>query len=175
MTCIVGLVCEGVVWIGADSLTTNPYGITAINTYPKLFRSGDFLIACTGSQRIGEIMQHVFEPPACETRNISQYMVRDFVATMQECMDKANAKEEFKESESAFLVGFKGRLFCVKCKYGVEEPTCGYEALGSGGEVALGVLWATRETPPMSRVELALEASAAHNAYVGKPFVIESI
>jgi ATP-dependent protease HslVU (ClpYQ) peptidase subunit len=180
MTCIVGLVdSDGKVYIGADSLTTNDYGIAQINMYPKLAFNGDFLIGCTGSARIAEIIHHVFDPPAysIETDNIDKYMVKAFVPAMQECIDKANAKEEHKETGSGFLIGFQGRLFCIKSKYAVEEPSCGYEAVGSGGEVALGVLYATREVgyTPDFKIRLALEASAVHNAYVRAPFIIETI
>jgi ATP-dependent protease HslVU (ClpYQ) peptidase subunit len=181
MTCVVGLADKesGKVFIGADSLTANDYGITQVNMYPKIAFNGDFLIGCAGSARVAEIMHHIFEPPAFsfESDNIDQYMVKSFVPAMQECIDKANAKEEQKETGSCVLIGLKGRLFCIKSKYAVEEPSCGYEAIGSSGEVALGVLWATRDRdiPPDWRIELALKASAEHNAFVREPFLIKSV
>ena len=176
MTCIVGLVEENHVYIGADSLGTDDYHRTHISTFKKLFRKGDFLIGCSGSIRMIELLQYVFVAPEfSESDDVNSYMVSKVAEEIKSCFEKAALKED---DRGGILVGFKGRLFFIDgYNYQIEEDVCGYRATGCASDFAVGVLWATRglDMPALSRVEFALEASAEHNAYVRRPFIIESI
>lgn len=177
MTCIVGLVdAEDKIWMGGDSATVSTeYGLTHESFYRKVAHNGDFLIGTAGSARIGQILKNIFEPPPCDG-DVRQYMARDFVRAMRECIEKEDAKEQYKESE--ILIGYKGRLFYIGCNYMVSEPQGGYFAIGCGQEVALGVLYTVRrllDCNPEDTVKLALCASEKFNAYVRHPFYLETI
>lgn len=183
MTCIVGLVDNesGKVFMGADSIGIDERGGSSINAYKKLFRVDDFLIGCSGSPRPPQLLQYQFKPPEYneyeldEKDAIACYMVTKFIDALRECLDKAKLKDE---DRAYLLVGFKGRLFGVyQDDYQVEESERGYNAIGIGGEIAMGSLYATRDVgyTPDFKVRLALEASAEHNAHVRAPFIIESI
>jgi hypothetical protein len=180
MSCIVGLVEDKTVYMGADSIAVDENGGTLLNTYPKLFHNGDFLIGYTGSIRPGQLLQFAFKPPVFEVpvHNVPYYiagfMVTEFIPALQECIEKAKLKEE--DSKFIMLVGFHGRLFCIYGQnYQIEESAGPYNAIGCGGDLAIGSLYTSTADPPMTRVDLALQAAAAHNAHVREPFLIESI
>ncbi len=177
MTCIVGISdsVDGKVWMGADSATVNEYGFAHQNNYQKLGRNGDFLIGTAGSARVGQLVKHVLEPPPCDG-DIYQYMVKDFVNAVRECIEKAKAEEEYKQGQ--ILVGFKGRLFYIGGNYMVSENSTGYFAIGVGQEVAMGALYTVKRFLNMeacAEVNFALRTAEELNAYVRAPFHIESI
>jgi hypothetical protein len=178
MTCVVGISAGETVWMGADSLGTGNIGNCSINVYKKLFRTGNFLIGCAGSPRLGQLLQYAFDPPDCEKNlphDISCYMVTKFVDSLRKCLDAEKLKDEEK---GYFLIGFKGRLFGVyQDDYQIEEDACGYNAIGIGSDLAMGSLYTTHgmDMSPRKRIEMALYASEKHNCHVQHPFVIESI
>ena len=54
--------------------------------------------------------------------------------------------------------------------------SAGYDAIGSGDNLAIGSLHTTRHlTDPRLRVQQALEAAVAHNAAVAEPFAFVSV
>src|SRR6266705_789907 len=174
MTCVVGLVSDEKVYIGSDSLGTDENGKTLISTYGKIIRLGDFLIGKAGSIRMGQILQYSFKPPVCETEDTACYIATLFVEEMRACFDKYGLKDD---DRGVMLVGFKGRLFYISVhNYQIEDEECGYNAIGSATDIALGSLYTTEGVAdwlPGSRVKMALEASEKHNANVRGPFVIE--
>ncbi len=64
MTCIVGLVHEGVVYMGGDSAaTSSAYLNQTILATEKVFRNGEFLIGAAGSERASLLLRHSLSPP----------------------------------------------------------------------------------------------------------------
>jgi ATP-dependent protease HslVU (ClpYQ) peptidase subunit len=102
-------------------------------------------------------------------------MVTAFIDAVRESLkDGGYAKEkEEREKGGTFLVGVQGRLFCVERDYQVEEAKIGYHAVGNGGKIALGALYATQsiEMPPRQRLEIALQAAAYHSSDTRPPFL----
>lgn len=176
MTCIVGVVENGTVYIGGDSAGSNSIHQLTIRKDKKVFRNGDFLIAGTGPFRLIQLLRYSFEPPKRETDDIERYMATTFVDAIRECFKaggyawKSSERESF---EGKFLIGYQNRLFIIEGDYQVEEATYPYNAVGSGTDVALGVLYATPDIQAMKRVELALKAAEQHNTTVRAPFHIE--
>ena len=82
-------------------------------------------------------------------------------------------KEHDAESGGCFLVGYRGNLYLIGSDYQVGRPSPGYDAVGCGGDVALGALFAS-SGPPSKRVKTALRAAASHNAGVRGPFKVVS-
>jgi hypothetical protein len=77
------------------------------------------------------------------------------------------------EFGGTFLVGFKGRLFRIADDFQVGESEHGFDACGSGEDVALGSLFSTRLLTARSaqeRLEEALRAAETFNAGVRGPF-----
>ena len=57
MTCIVGLVHNGIVYIGGDSAAITIDGVQFLRSDPKVFIKEDFLIGFTSSYRMGQLIR----------------------------------------------------------------------------------------------------------------------
>lgn len=177
MTCIVGLVEDGKVYIGGDSAGVAGYSLT-IRKDKKVFQVGNVLIGGTSSFRMLQLLQHAFELPEYDPEtNLDKYMATTFVDALRQCFKDGGyaSKSNEQESGGTFLIGFHGRLFEIEADYQVGEPLDGYAAIGCGAEIAHGAMFATPDMQPKKRIELALQASERHNAGVRGPFHIETL
>lgn len=179
MTCIVGVVHDGVVYIGGDSAGVDGrYGLV-VRSDRKVFRSGHFVMGFTSSFRMGQLLQYGFSPPPPrEGMDTFEYMVTEFVDTARNRMKTGGftAVKDSVEEGGTFLVGYRGRLFHIADDFQVGESTHGFDACGCGDLIALGSLRATRDwTDPRSRVIEALETAEQFSAGVRGPFFIEAL
>jgi ATP-dependent protease HslVU (ClpYQ) peptidase subunit len=169
---------EGKVSIAGDSAAVGGLSLT-IRKDRKVFRNGDFLIGGTTSFRMLQLLNHAFVPPGYpswdEEHTIECYMATTFVNAVRDCLKAGGFAQKSNEQESGgmFLVGFQGRLFCIYSDYQVQEALDGYDAIGCGSDIALGVLYATPTMKSKKRLELALQAAEHHSAGVRAPFIIE--
>lgn len=176
MTCIVGLVHEGVVYIGADSAGVAGYSLT-VRADAKAFTNGPFIMGFTGSIRMGQLLRYQLSPPRrFPGEDLQQYMVNDFVDAVRACLKNGGYASKLNEVEEGgtFLVGCEGALCTVFSDYQVAVSVDGYAAVGSGHDIAKGVLYATPGLPPEQRVLMALQAAERFNAGVRGPFHIVS-
>lgn len=181
MTCIVGLVDEegGKVYMGGDSAVSS----FVIQTFvqKKVFRHGDFLIGYSGSVRMLQLLQFAFAPPEHPTEMSSErYLTTLFVDELRKLLKETGNAAKVNEQETStgsFLVGYRGRLFRIGFDYAMVEVADGFDAIGSGNEVALGAMYATRHMSlvPQKRLELALCAAADLCFGVRAPFTIEVV
>ena len=175
MTCIVGLVHEGTVFIGGDSAGVAGLSLV-VRADEKVFRNGDFLMGFTTSFRMGQLLRYSLKPPRRHPDDdIHQYMVVDFVNAVRGCLKAGGyaSKEDEVESGGTFLVGYAGHLFTVNSDYQVGIPEDGFAAVGSGQDIARGALFATQgQATPRDRVLTALRSAERFNAGVRGPFHI---
>lgn len=177
MTCIVGLVHRGSVYIGGDSASVQGW-TSRITRLPKVFRTGPFLIGYTTSFRMGQLLQYGLTVRARRPDEAEMdFMVTEFAERVRLLLkERGVAKVESNaESGGQFLVGYAGRLFSVQQDFQVNEMADGYDAVGSGAELALGAMRALDRTAPAARVRRALEVSAHFNMGVCAPFFVKSI
>lgn len=179
MTCVVGVRQEGVVYIGADSLSSDRVE-AQVRQDPKVFALGEFAIGFTSSWRMGQMLRYHFNPPTIpDDLDLHAYMVLHFVEELRTVAKKAAITEVQNSVESLgkFLVGIRGRLFCVEADFQVSEAVQDYAAVGSGAAYALGAMFLQRHYMPGVRLpaaelERALEAAAEHSPYVRRPWCI---
>lgn len=176
MTCIVGIAHEGRVWMGGDSAGVDGMALE-VRADKKVFRNGPFVIGFTSSFRMGNLLQYALTPPRRHTADdVYKFLVTDFVDAVRSCLKAggyATAKDGG-EVGGAFLVGYEGRLFSVQEDYQVAETSTGFDACGSGGQIARGSLFSTIGQPPEDRIKIALAAAEQYNAGVRSPFVVIS-
>lgn len=176
MTCIVGLVDKGKVWIGGDSAGIAGWSRT-IRKDQKVFHNGEFLMGFTTSFRMGQLLRFKFKPPTpVEGIDDYEYLCTAWIDAVRECLKSGGFSHVDKNREEGgmFLVGWRGRLFSVDSDFQVGEPQLGYDAVGCGEDIALGALFAT-DGPPRRRVLTALKAAENFSIGVAGPFVIKSI
>ena len=176
MTCIVGLVSGGKVYIGADSLASNGFD-KEVRKEPKVFENGEYLIGCSGSIRMMNILKWRFNPPTLKDGDdIHKFMCLDFVSEMKDCLLDSGCSE--KEglwdigTNSEILVAIKGRLFKIQYDFQVAEYK--YTACGSGEYHALGCMYYVDKTKPKKAIKKALSAAENFVVSVQRPFVIMS-
>lgn len=179
MTAIVGLVEEGRIYLGGDSACTT--SVIQRQVMPKVFHVGEMLFGYSGPVRMCQILRHAFTPPHHpDGMGVESYLATSLIDAIREiAKDKGNAYKHNEEeyTNGRFLVGYRGRLFDINADYSYLEPEAGYTCIGSGGDVALGAMYATRkmQMEPYARIKLALSAASAYCNGVRGPFVIEEM
>ncbi len=108
MTCIVGIEFDGKVFMGCDSASVNGWYNMSIETGPKVFHRGEFLIGFTSSWRMGQLLQYhlsVREQGKKETNHA--YMILAFAETVRTLMKGhgyAKVENNKEEGGSSWLV-----------------------------------------------------------------------
>ena len=166
MTCIVGRVHDGKVTIGADSIGAAHYDYT-IRKDKKLFRLGEFVIGCTSSYRMIQLIQYKMHPPVIpDDMELHEYMVVHFVEELRRVLkDGGYAQiDNNVEKGGQFLVGIRGCLFRVDSDFQVGESVCGMDSIGCGQDYALGAMFSGAD------LERALEVAEKCSCGVKGPF-----
>ena len=177
MTCIVGLVDSGRVWMGGDSAGTAGWDLI-VRADRKVFRNGPYVMGFTTSYRMGQLLRHGFEAPVPpkSSGDLEAFMATSFVDAVRERLKAGGwaSKNNEQEEGGDFLVGVGGRLFEVCSDYQVGESLNGYAAIGVADQVAHGALFASEGRTAADRVVLALAAAERFSGAVRRPFVVRS-
>jgi hypothetical protein len=178
VTCIVGLVDDGGVWFGGDSMTAAGWEATIMRG-PKIFQHGPLLMGTTGTCRIAQLLEwRLAVPPLPTDTNWYRWVATDLTDAIRTCLkDGGHAKQDNGQEAAggnAILIGVAGHLFELADDYGLVEAACGYDAIGCGQAYARGALFASAESglPPARRIQQALEAAEAFSAGVRGPFTV---
>ncbi|STO12699.1 Uncharacterised protein [[Flavobacterium] thermophilum] len=179
MTCIVGLVHNGVTYIGADSLASNSY-MKTVRKDKKVFKLKDTpsaVIGFTTSYRMGQLLMYATGLINPKDKPINhEYIVKKFIPKVIELFENGGfSKDHSGEKEGGtFLLGYKDKLFKIESDYQVSESIDNYMACGNGEAFALGSLMTTENTnlSPYKRIRLALQAASKFAIGVEPPFYI---
>lgn len=181
MTCIIGLVTDKDVYMGADSAAVGGYDIRTVK-HPKVFRINNrvdnFLIGCTGSFRMKQLLQHRLNLSVQGGQTDFHYMVFSFAEAVRKLLKNYGFSEidSNQEKGGTFLVGYHHSLYTVQRDFSVLEYTDDYHAVGCGADYALGALRVVpRNGPPRQRIEMALRVAAHFSNGVTGPFKILSL
>ncbi len=180
MTCIVGYIDNkfGKVYIGGDSAGVTGNDIVARKDV-KVFKNGQFIIGCTTSFRMIQILRFKFKPPKLlATRDVYEYMCTDFIDAVRTSFSDSGFMQTAKhgdEQGGQFLVAYKDRLFEIGVDFQVGEHADGYTSLGHGSKYALGAIHSVYDNSavrPYDRVRMALNAATHFSGAVCEPFTI---
>lgn len=142
MTCVVAVVSDGRVVMGADSAGVSGYDLR-VRTDHKVFNNGPYVLGFTTSFRMGQLLRYAFKPPIpAAGADVAAFMATTFVNQVRLCLKEGGyaAKHDERESAGTFLVGFCGRIFKIVDDYQVGESDDGFDACGCGESYALGAL-----------------------------------
>lgn len=177
MTCVVGLVQRGKVYMGVDSAAVQGWTRRA-SKVSKVFRRGPFLIGYTTSFRMGQLLEHhLVVKPQAEGQSDMSFMVTQFIEAVRVLLkEKGFTKVEANtEKGGQFLVGYKQQLYSVDSDFQVGHQAEFFDAVGSGAEFALGAMKALERVSPQRRIRRALEIAAHFNMGVCAPFTIKTL
>lgn len=173
MSCIVAIIEDGSVVMGADSAGVAGLFVS-VRKDPKIFRVGEFLIGYTSSFRMGQILGYSLVPPEHPAdMDTARYMATLFVDAVRAALSAGGfaRKENETEAGGEFLIGYRGRIFHIHDDYQVGEAVLPYDAVGCGSEIALGSMYSTVGYAE-HRVRKALEAAQEFSGGVRAPFLI---
>jgi hypothetical protein len=163
------------VLIGGDSAGMSGWTRTH-RADPKVFTNGGYVIGFTDSFRMGQLLRFADLPKPLDRTgdDLDRFLITDFVNGVRQILKDGGwaKKDNEREDAGTFLVGVNGRLYKVDDDYQVGRSLDGYDACGSGWDVALGALHATAELEPVTRVGRALGAAAHHSGSVHPPFTV---
>lgn len=180
MTCIIGFVKDGKVFIGGDSA-----GVAGLNYHiredKKVFKKKDMVFGFTSSFRMGQILRYCFDIPDHDPkRDDFDYLCTDFIdGLIKSFKDKGYARTENDEvSGGVFLVGYKGNLYQIYSDFQVAKIQRPFDACGCGERYALGameVMTKDKSQDPEKIITEALIVAESYSAGVRGPYNIVSI
>lgn len=178
MTCIAAITNGEQVWMGGDAAATR-CSRKYVLPRKKVWISGEFIIGVAGLASLSQTLHYTFDlPPLEEGQTIESWLTGTLPKAIRNCPDFKTEKTEHHDIEGEILIGHRGRLFHYDVSLAWGEAT-DYEAIGSGGEFALGalhVLGGERRTEnPVESLIAALEAASTHAVGVAPPFTILSV
>lgn len=175
MTCIVGIIKGDEVLIGADSAGVGGGDIT-IRRDKKVFCNNGFVIGCTSSFRMIQLLQFSFKPPKIKRKSLFEYMCTDFINEVRKCFVDGGYIQRYEDGDEkggSFLVGVNGRLFNIQDDFQVAESVLDFDAIGCGYAYALGSLLSTENAglTEKKRLKTALKSASRFSTGVEPPFV----
>jgi hypothetical protein len=129
MTCIVGYVSkeENRAYIGGDSAAVSGYEVR-VRRDEKVFRVGKFVIGCTSSYRMMQLLRYSFKPPRIPGgADLHEYMCTLFIDKVRECLMENGFEMDSEETGEVFLVAYENRLFSVSVDFQVGESVDGFD------------------------------------------------
>ena len=179
MTCIVGYKKDGIVYIGADSA-----GVAGLDVEtrvdPKVFRVNEFIIGCTTSFRMIQLLRYSLVLPELKAdADIYKYMCTEFVDAVRDCFERGGylgMDKESREDGGTFIVGVRDRMFTVGDDFQIGEMQDPYDSVGCGESYAIGAMEGVLKSgvswSPEEIVTAALETAAKRSGGVLPPFLL---
>lgn len=160
-TCIVGWIEDRpaaktvTIHMGADTQVCHTSHFSKSHGYEKVFENKDFLIGVTGDVYAANLLRHVWAPPSRETEQTDlEYLHKTVVPDLRKLFKDNghlythDGKEMITET---ILLAYDKRLYTVSSDFCILECLRGYEAIGCGGDYALGVCYALRRDEKRAR------------------------
>lgn len=179
MTCIVGLIDNGSIYMGGDSAGVAGLSIS-VRLDEKVFQNGPMLIGGTTSFRMLQLLRYKLDPPKqTVSQDDMKYMCTDFIDSVRKCF--TDNEFGYKDERNAFndggnfLVGYNGKLYQIWGDFQVGISSQPFDAVGCGKDLALGAMYVNSHLYPEERIKLALEVASTFNAGVVAPFIIKKL
>jgi ATP-dependent protease HslVU (ClpYQ) peptidase subunit len=152
-------------------------GDSKIYSHPdmvKVVTNGNFIVGAAGDVRALQVILHTWKPPtavAKDKENIFQFMISKVVPSLKQQLNDyglLDTKSSDKEFELYVLIAFNGNIFEIDSDFAVSRSDSGYYGIGTGGDYALGALYAGA-TP-----EQAASIAALNDSKTAEPFITET-
>lgn len=180
MTCVIGMIKDDKVYIGADNVGANSSTKISRNDL-KVFKKDDMLIGCSSSYRMINLLQYQLQMPLRDNKlTDDEYMYISFIESVRYLFKKGGYTfiNNNVESGGNFIVGYNGKLYEIQEDFQIEKPSDNFCCIGSGSYYAYGAMKILVENKLLSAEEIltkALEVSEYYNPFVRKPFHILSL
>ena len=178
MTALLGY-SDGVhIWVGADSAASDGGWSRFTIRERKVWRAGDFLFACTGRMRIGQLLQSCFVPPEHHYQVAPiDYFVAQFIPALQALLKEHNETMTSDASNTGLIIGYCGTIYHLDSWFNINAVEPQIIGDGSGGDTARGAFQAFLDCgiEPREAMLKALQVAADYELTVAPPFYVETI
>jgi len=171
MSCLIGIVEDNIIYIGAESQATGDDGSIRPIFCDKMIRNGEYVFGFTGSVRAGRILKEAtFQPPE------DVELLGESIRLLYKQVGLTTEGDMGDQCTSNLLIAHKGKLYEMLIDFQVNEPMYDYITVGSGSVYALGSLHSCTDLglTPEERITLALDAAIEFDAMCGYPIVIRN-
>jgi hypothetical protein len=169
MSVAVGVETDGGVWLGADSCVSFD-GLQDV-AGGKLVNKGSWAAAVVGYGRTDQLIRHELSIPGpVSDEHVMSWAITSLVPALRQLasehgpwvpiLDADDLDERLQKVGFQALVAAAGVLLHVDEAFCVHRSNRGYFAIGAGGEVALGALYATHPLDARNRCMVAVRAAA---------------
>ena len=187
MTCIVGLVDNGTIWLGSDSAGSGEHDEQEILKNPKVFAKRDakknlWLVGFCGRYRLGQLIEHSLVLPSVPNdingNQLVGFLVNEFVKDLRRSLRENGAIAESQKNRMEYcpgdvIIGINREIFTMDEYFQILVPSNSFTSIGNGSAAAFGALAATKNLlGPEERVLAALEAAQEYISNVSDPFLI---
>ena len=173
MTTIIGVEYANRCVVLADSRVVGDTKIYAHPDMVKVITNGNFIIGTAGDVRAIQVILHSWKPPSLISKdkdNLFSFIINKVVPSLKQLLvDNGilDSKPSDKEFELYILLAINGSIFEIDSELSVSRSNAGYYAIGTGGDYALGALYAGA-TP-----EQAIAIAALNDSKTAEPFITE--
>ena len=178
MTCVIGVIDNNKVYIGADSASIAGYHHTVRNDN-KIFKNTsvdgvEYIFGCSGSYRMAQLLQYSLIIPQNLKSTVHHFMCTDFIEEVRKLFKDSGYSTITSNNESCdkFLVGVNNLLFFIDSDFQVVD--CVIEATGIGNYYSLAAYKALENEPYTveEKIYKSLEIAEFFNIGVCSPFHI---
>jgi 20S proteasome alpha/beta subunit len=166
MTCIVGIVDKGVIYIGADRGASDEESIISLSR-PKIHVRDGWIFGYSGSLGTGQLLEIIDLP--IPDKDVYRLIRKDIVSAMKSAIEDYGNGDS--DHASDFLIGADGMLFEFNTSdWSVAEVK--ETAVGSGGPFALGSLYTSKHLSVEDRIKTAVESAIQYSPTCQSPIDI---
>jgi ATP-dependent protease HslVU (ClpYQ) peptidase subunit len=170
VTCVIGMVREGKVWLAGDSAASDGTAQITSIMERKVFLWGAMAVGFAGAFRGAQVLRYALKPMNAAPEAPMGWLVRTFIPRLKTAFERHEVVGE--DLIPDLLVGIGGRLFEVSSDLEVIESRDGVAAIGSGAPYALGALAAIgRSNRPDTALACALSIAERYCPGVKGPFL----
>ncbi len=149
MTTIAAIQGDGWAVVGYDSRVTEDNRIFVLpKDAGKVVKNGPYIFGAAGDMRAVNLLAHTFKPPVPAANDygvkLDRFISSKFIPALKTCFDDAQYGEKG-EQDSTVLVVIHGRIYEIGSGYDWCHDVEGIYGLGSGGNYALGAMYAALE------------------------------
>ena len=185
MTCIAAMVGQDdTIYMAGDrrlSGEDTKLDMTESKVFVHSWKYGKILVGVAGSLRLLQVVKNfkwggkswpesanMMEP--ADIHNVVLNVVRCLTTLLADFGLVQPDDEGELTMSGVILIGSRGKLYTISPTFSVTEAIAGFEAIGSGAEIALGALSIAKENTfmnPDQTLHLAIEAAAKYKPSVG--------
>ena len=165
MTTIVGIQGDGWSVLASDSMINSGSQPFYSAGMEKIFQRGDYLIGIAGDAVAIDILKTLWKPPrGAKTPDLDYYLTTKVIASLKASCgvygyDPQKDKKDDPDAGFDLLVSLKSRIYQISSDdFGWLRDYRGLYAIGSGGQIALGVLAALDTRSVTSATKAAKKA-----------------